>query len=571
MQLGSAPTVQDSTRRGFVGRSREIVELASGLDDAIAGRGRLFLISGEPGIGKTRLAEELAADAASRGMRVVWGRCWEGGGAPAYLPWVDVLRTLILSESRDRERHSALPAEIAQLIPELSSETTMPRVSADPLQARFRLFDAIATLLKKFASSVPLLIVLDDLHEADHSSLELFKFVARGLTDSRIVIVGTHRDAEVRRSPYLSEIVGEILRYGRAISLAGLDQSEVTRMVEDRAQRLPSDAFASELYRVTAGNPLFVDGVVRVLLAERNLETSDRIDLRGFKLPEDVRGAIRKRLGLLSAQAQSVLAIAAVVGQEFDISLLKRIRDLSAGASGELMDEASEVGVVALSSHDSYRFTHPLLRESLYKGLTEAERTRLHRTIGEALEQMHATNLTPHFAALAHHFDQAAAASPDPLQIEKAIEYSLRAGWAAMVVAWEEALVHFHAGLRHAEKGQDSQRRQAEFFAGIAYARAWSDRTSKDTATEIESAIELCEERGLLEQAGKLRTLLALRLCKDDDEGHTDISRAMTHFEPAQRELEPRQSIRCGCIWRWRSPAGSHSTQCGVWKSLSKD
>ena len=108
------------------------------------------------------------------------------------------------------------------------------------LQARFRLFDAIATLLKKVASSAPLLIVLDDLHEADHSSLELFKFVARGLTDSRIVIVGTHRDAEVRRSPYLSEIVGEILRYGRAISLAGLDQSEVTRMVEDRAQRLPS-------------------------------------------------------------------------------------------------------------------------------------------------------------------------------------------------------------------------------------------------------------------------------------------------------------------------------------------
>ena len=175
-------------------------------------------------------------------------------------------------------------------------------------------------------------------------------------------------------------------------------------MVEDRAQRSPSAAFASELYRVTAGNPLFVDGVVRVLLAERNLGTSDRIDLRGFKLPEDVRGAIRKRLGLLSPQAQSVLAIAAVVGQEFDIALVRRISDLSAGASGELMDEASEVGVVTLSSHDSYRFTHPLIRESLYKGSTEAERTRLHRAIGEALEQMHAANLTPHLAALAHHF-----------------------------------------------------------------------------------------------------------------------------------------------------------------------
>lgn len=539
---GGENTHSTPARPLFVGRERELSELRNGLADATSGRGRragVFLISGEPGIGKTRLADELAADAASRGMRVVWGRCWEGGGAPAYLPWVDVLRTLILNETRERGRHSALPAEIAQLIPELSSETTMPRVSADPAQARFRLFDAIATLLKQVASSAPLLIVLDDLHEADQGSLELLKFVARGLTDSRIVIVGTHRDAEVRRSPHLSETVGEILRHGHAIPLAGLDQNEVTRMVEDRAQRSPSAAFASELYRVTAGNPLFVDGVVRVLLAERNLGTSDRIDLRGFKLPEDVRGAIRKRLGLLSPQAQSVLAIAAVVGQEFDIALVRRISDLSAGASGELMDEASEVGVVTLSSHDTYRFTHPLIRESLYKGLTEAERTRLHRAIGEALEQLHAANLTPHLAALAHHFDQAAAASPDPLQIEKAIEYSLRAGWAALdVEAWEEALVHFHAGLRHAEKGQDSQRRQAEFFAGIAYTRAWSDRTSKNAAAELESAIELCEERGLLGQAVKLRTSAAIQLCKDDDEGLTDISRAMTHFEPAQRELE---------------------------------
>ena len=122
---GGENTPSTGSRPQFVGRERELSELRSGLADATSGRGRLVdnSLSGEPGIGKTRLAEELAADAASRGMRVVWGRCWEGGGAPAYLPWVDVLRTLIFNESRDRERHSALPAEIAQLIPELSSET----------------------------------------------------------------------------------------------------------------------------------------------------------------------------------------------------------------------------------------------------------------------------------------------------------------------------------------------------------------------------------------------------------------------------------------------------------------
>jgi eukaryotic-like serine/threonine-protein kinase len=155
----------------FVGRKRELAQLNAAIDDALVGRGRVVLLSGEPGIGKTRLADELADDAASRGMRVVWGRCWEGGGAPAYWPWVEVLRSLILNDTREKERHSALAPEIAQLIRELSPEIVPPRVPSDPMQARFRLFDAVATLLKQSARSVPLLVILDDLHEADHGSL----------------------------------------------------------------------------------------------------------------------------------------------------------------------------------------------------------------------------------------------------------------------------------------------------------------------------------------------------------------------------------------------------------------
>ena len=215
-----------------------------------------------------------------------------------------------------------------------------------------------------------------------------------------------------------------------------------------------------------------------MLLAERKLGTSDRIDLRGFKLPEDVRGAIRKRLGLLSPPTQSVLAVAAVLGQEFGTGC-SAISNLSAGTSGELMDEASEVGVVALSSHDTYRFTHPLIRESLYKGSTEAERTRLHRAIGEALEQVHAANLTPHLAALAHNFVQAVAAS-EPNQIKKAIDYSLRAGWAALEVgAWEDAILHFEAGLRHVGVREEDKKLRADFLGSIAWARTWSASESR--------------------------------------------------------------------------------------------
>jgi len=455
----------------------------------------------------------------------VWGRCWEGGGAPAYLPWVDVLRTLIIHEPRERERRSALPPEIAQLIPELSAETDSPRTPSDPTQARFRLFDAIATLLKQVASSAPLLIVLDDLHEADHSSLELLKFVARGLPDSRIVIVGMYRDAEVRRSPYLSETIAEILRYGRAIQLAGLDQNEVTQMVEDRAQRLPSAAFASELYRVTAGNPLFVDGIIRVLAAEHKLETSERLELKGFNLPEGVRGAIRKRLALLSAEAQSVLTIAAAIGQEFDPALLQRVSQLNAETLAELMSETSEVGVVAAASREGYRFTHPLIRESLYNGSTDAERMRLHRAIGEALEQMPAANLTPHLAALAHHFRAAHVA-------QKAIDYSIGAGQAASAVfAYEEARSHCEEALELMEGEFDSPERRAGLSVVLARLSFAIDQGAAIRYAEV--ALSLYESLGDVVRAAKSHAFLG-SLFSVFGEPTANVRLAEEHFRKAE-------------------------------------
>jgi predicted ATPase len=180
---------------------------------------------------------------------------------------VQVLRSLVVHPDRTRVRPPLVTPEIGQLIPELSSETNRPAPS-DPNQARFRLFDGIATLLKDAARSQPLVIIFDDLHEADQDSLEMLKFVARGLRDSQIVIIGNYRDTEVRRSPALSEAMSELPREGDQIPLAGLAESEVAQMVEARAALAPSTRFVTDLHRATAGNPLFVDGVVRVLMAE---------------------------------------------------------------------------------------------------------------------------------------------------------------------------------------------------------------------------------------------------------------------------------------------------------------
>jgi len=381
--------------------------LRAALEASIAGRGGCFLISGEPGVGKTRLADELGAEAASCGVRVAWGRCWEGGGAPAYWPWVEIVRALVLEPGRARQQQTVVPPEIGQLIPELAAETRQQRSSSDPEQRRFRLFDAVATLVKQVARATPLVLILDDLHEADRGSLEMLKFVASGLTDSRVIIVGTYRDAEVRRSSYLAESISEIVRRGHPMPLAGMAENEVAQMIEHRAERSPSATFTSELHRVTAGNPLFVDGVIRVLVAERKLGTAEHLDLSGFKLPEGVRGAIRKRLALLSAEARSALAVAAVIGQEFAVGLLERVHEESRGTFAELMCEAEEVAIVGALARETYRFAHPLIREALYKDSTDAERRRLHRAIGEALEEMHAANLRPHLAAIANHFREA--------------------------------------------------------------------------------------------------------------------------------------------------------------------
>jgi AAA ATPase domain len=193
--------------RAFVGRDRELAELVAGLDDALGGRGRLFLIAGEPGIGKTWLVEYLAGHATKQGTRVLWGRCWEGGGAPPYWPWTQMIRTL--AESRDVQTLAswlgAEAAHIAQLVPDLAEHLGTTTISAAPAResdaARFYLFEAVTGLFRRAASAQPLLLVLDDLHAADDPSMLLLQFLARDLRGARLLVVGTYRDVEAAWSP----------------------------------------------------------------------------------------------------------------------------------------------------------------------------------------------------------------------------------------------------------------------------------------------------------------------------------------------------------------------------------
>src|SRR5829696_4757614 len=325
----------------LIGRERELAALRACLDAALAGRGGGALLAGEPGIGKTRLAEETAAIARERGARVLWGRTYEGEGAPAYWPWIEVLRGLLRGADDEGARAllGAHAAEAAQLLPEL--RRLLPNLSEpaelEPAEARFRLFDAVASMLTAAARDQPLLLVLDDLHWADEPSLMLLDFVARSLTEAPLMLVATYRDAGLQRGNPLARVLGDLGRRPgvTTLMLAGLDAAGVARMVESVSGAAPTDRLVSTLAGETEGNPLFLGEMVRLLAADGRL----RLDVTpgdgapdepgtATAVPHTVRAVIGRRLDHLSTECGSVLAVAAVAGRDFDLPVLERVAEL---------------------------------------------------------------------------------------------------------------------------------------------------------------------------------------------------------------------------------------------------
>ncbi|HEY6570469.1 MAG TPA: AAA family ATPase, partial [Candidatus Limnocylindrales bacterium] len=261
----------------FVGRHHELGTLLEGLDSAVAGRGRLILVAGEPGIGKSRLADELARTARERGVGVLWGRGWEDAGAPAYWPWVQAIRAELRAESPDTIRGylGSGAADVAQMLPEL--RTIVPGLeppTAGAETARFQLFDATTTFLRNAARERGLLVVLDDLQAADTPSVLLLQFLASQLSDMRILLVATYRDVELTPEHPLTSALAELAREPavRVIQLRGLEADAVAKVIGAAADTTPTDRLAAVVWRATNGNPLFIGEAIRLLESEGRLE-----------------------------------------------------------------------------------------------------------------------------------------------------------------------------------------------------------------------------------------------------------------------------------------------------------
>jgi hypothetical protein len=467
------------TGRAFVGREHELSELRRGLVEATAGRGSLLLVVGEPGIGKTRLADAFSAEAARAGARVVWGRCWEAGGAPAYWPWVEALRAYGRAEDQETlaAQMGAGAAHVARILP-LAARLTAPDdvtalESLDPEQARFALFDAVTSFLDAAAAEAPLVIVLDDLQAADRPSLLLLQYVAGQLRGMRVLVVATCREADADLAPAARDALGVLARHARTIPLRGLTEGEVARLLAGAVgSDVPHD-LASAIHAATGGNAFFADELIRLLRAEGRLRAGALPDPP--PVPQGVRGAVRRRLAALGEETCAALAVAAVIGREFDVEVLARVCEATIARMTDLLAPAaaSRIAHPPAAAPGGHRFAHVLIRQVLYDDLPPGRRLALHARIAQTLASLSPARRRP--AEVAHHF-LAALPVGDPVQ---AVTWATEAGdQAVRLTAHEEAAAHYEGALRAMEVADTGdERRRCDLLLALGEARAWAGDT----------------------------------------------------------------------------------------------
>jgi DNA-binding SARP family transcriptional activator/tetratricopeptide (TPR) repeat protein len=432
----------------FVGRVAELEALEAALADAGAGRGRLVVVAGEAGIGKSRLADEFASRAKRRGARIAWGRCWEAGGAPAYWPWVQAMRTLVRELEPDAldEGLGRSSVELRHLLPELGDD---PSGGVDPSSGdgdRFRLFEATAEFLRAAARDRPVLVVLDDVHAAEPSSLLMLEFVATELADAPVLLLAAYREPELDPGDPTLAALSRVARHASArMHLSGLRQDEIASYIELTTPVRATRELVAAIAEETDGNPLFVAEVVRLLAAEGRLDDTPGADWR-LTVPESVKEVIEQRLRRLSPRCRDVLEVASVLGREFQVELVERLSGVDAPSLLVLLDEAEGARIIAEAGLPGrQRFTHAVVRDTLYDALPRSRRLELHRLAGETIETIAAGGSTAHLSGVAHHFMQALPA----VDARQAVERAQRAANAARgLLAHEEAARLFESALR---------------------------------------------------------------------------------------------------------------------------
>ncbi len=375
----AAEPVTVALPRSFVGRSREAAAVGESVAIAIAGGAGLVLVAGEPGIGKTRLLEEVAATAARSGALVAWGQSPPSAGTPAMWPWVHAIEAVLRGRTPEAQRRWR-DGELGHLLDSAADVPVLPDSGA-----RFRLFERVTALIGECAAEQPVVLVIDDLHWADLPSLELFGHLASRLPDG-VALIGALRDKAPAPRAELTRMLATTSRVPgvRRIGLEPLRPEHVGDLIRFETGRDPSDETVSGIHGRTAGNPFFVRELSRLLAQRELLIGTGAVPA---EVPATVRDAVLDRLAGVADDDKQLLFIAALVGRDVDLRVLAHAAGLDVEACLDRLETLAELGmVVSTADPFTFRFVHDLVRETVV-GLVPAHRTpRLHARIADALE-----------------------------------------------------------------------------------------------------------------------------------------------------------------------------------------
>lgn len=445
-----APEAPTAHHRCLIGRDLHLNKLLKLWEQAQVGSGQVVMVAGEAGVGKTSLAEEVAAHL--RAATVLIGHCGEMEGSTPYLPFVEIGQDYLdkIPEALLRAQLGAEAAPLATLIPAI--RTLLPDLPhptpLEPEQERLRLMHGFAQVVARAAVERPWLLILDDLHWADPASLQLFHYLARTIVSMPVLLVGIYRDVELDPAHALAEMLRGLSRFPHYhhITLDRLDRDAVRLMLEALwRQPLPAE-WVSTIYEHTGGNPFYIEEVARGLMEEGAVRLEDghwrfapAVEIR---LPQSIRDIVRRRVARVRPETQEVLRRAAVLGQLVPFTDLAAVSELAEDALLEAIDEALERDLMRESDGGtSLAFSHAEIQQVIYEDLSAMRRRTLHRRVGEALEQLHGGDLDAIAGQLAHHFIQAG-------ESEKRHRYCLRAAAQARARhAYQAAITWYRQAL----------------------------------------------------------------------------------------------------------------------------
>jgi DNA-binding NarL/FixJ family response regulator len=545
-----------SQEQPFVGRESELRQLQAAFEVvADSGDGQLIMLVGEPGIGKTALCQQLASFVSTRQGRILVGHCYpEGSAGVPYQPFVEAFEAFARQHDADalRAELGSNASEVARMVPELRSRLQVELSTPEnPEDDRLRLLSGILHCLRNIGAAQPLLLVLEDLHDADRGTLDLLVYVARHLGGTPLLLVGTYRDVEVDRTHPLAAALAELRRGSQfeRVHLNELSVDEVQRLLASSSQQVVPRALAEQVHHRSGGNALFVHELLRFLVSEGLVERRDGVLRRAGEetslagqMPEGLRDVVGKRLSRLSPATNQVLRVASVIGREFQLEVLRRVHARPDEELESALEEAVAEAIVdeqlVVGATITYRFTHAFFQQTLSDEIMAPRRIRLHQQVAHVLEEVfsNARRLEEHAAELAEHYSF----SSDTSDLSKAVDYAtLAAKRATEVFAYGEAARQLERALAVQDLvDPDDRAKRLDLLLALGAVLFPSGDTDRAVAQVGPDAFALAEQLG-----DRSRAFRACRLvldCLFSQSAGAGLSRGSTDAQPAYLMWEER-------------------------------